>query len=146
MVSQALKSEVTNDPQVFGYNGVGSQNVGPGPMSHHQLADSLNLIDGSITRIKPIITGTEAASLADPAEYTALLDPQKSQWLALVARATLDPKVAGADEAVFLDIWPDAGPTRAALNSFRNEQISRSTEIDLPEGIINAGDIEDARA
>lgn len=118
---QLLKAEIDTDPLVVGYSG----------MTDQQVADSLNVRDGTYTYDLPSMTGKQVKDLMDATEYGALTDPNKQIILALTARDDLDPH--GIDASIFLDAMP-AGTnplTSAALNAARTINASRAEELNI---------------
>ncbi len=139
MTLSPLEIEVTTDPLVRGYNGVGSENVGPDPMTDQQVADSL--LVKNRTRNRTSMSGREVRSEVVDAEFDALTPEKKAQFLSLTSADDLDPFGFGAN--VIKDIFTDPSDTLTNLIAARVETISRAEEQGL--GAVGAGLIEVAR-
>lgn len=102
-------------------------------------ADQINVKNR--TRNRTTATGRQVANEVVDPEYDALTDPQKSQFLSLVASEDLDPFGLAAN--VVKDIFGVGSTTVSNLQTFRVESISRATELDFPA--IEEKDIRAAR-
>ena len=106
-------------------------------------ADQINALD--VTRIRANMTGAQIIEATDTAEYAALTDPKKSQFLAFVAgNETINPESGGIAQEILVDIFGGGSATITALSALRQETISRATELDF--GLVIIGDIQNARA
>jgi hypothetical protein len=124
-----LSNEIKNDPEGRGYSGMADDQA---------RADDLNLKRKDSNRVS--MSGSEVFTHIDDVEYAALLDPEKSQILALCAIDHLDPFGTGAD--VIVDIFGGGSATASALNAARVIQISRAQELGI--GFILPSDIDRA--
>ncbi len=147
-----LKAELTDDELVWGYNGPGVFNAGPGPMTDQQVTDVLNTIHSAPntrTRNRISMTGDEVAQQAVPTAFDALDDGAqnntsdvKSHWLALCGRTSIDP-FAMANIQLVISIFGTGSQTVLNLQAARVEAISRATELNL--GLVKLGHVEEAR-
>ena len=126
-----LKAELTDDPLARGYAG----------MSDDQAAASLNAADR--TGLRTNMSGDEARHQTDAAEFNALSDAKKSQWLAFCGGTTIDPTNA-VDIAFVQYVFGSGSQSVANLNVARSEAVSRAQELGL--GVLASGDITRARA
>jgi len=120
-----LEDEIANDPLGLGYTG----------MTDQQLVNSLNTKNR--TRNRTIMTGREVRDSTVDAEYNALTDNKKSQYLALVMVDDLDP--FGHDANVIKGIFGNGSTTISNLVAARVESISRGVEIGW--GIVKEKDL-----
>ena len=127
----ALAAAITADALVRGFPA----------MSNAEVADAFNLKDQ--TRIRASMSGDEIAMLADDVEYDALTAAQKSQWLALCGRDSINPALDGANQHVVQSIFPAGGPTIFALAAARQESVSEAELLGL--GTIGEADVWDVR-
>ena len=105
-------------------------------------ADQINALD--IASIKANLSGSEMWANTVAAEYGALTDAQKSQWLSFCAIESHDPEVGGLAQLFVVDIFGGGSTTVTNLGTARSETISRAAELGL--GRVRAVDIEVARA
>ena len=97
---QILKNELDVDELGRGYPS----------MSHEEVA--IDLSQEIRPRNRTSMAGAEAYGLTDSAEYTALSDAAKSQWLSLCSITSVDP-FGPAAQAV-IDLFPPAGGSNEA--------------------------------
>lgn len=109
---------LTNELALPAYSGLTDQ----------EAADSLNNAD--IERNLDLVTGTALIDAQNSAEYIALSDAKKAQWLALCGLNEIDPFGTVVDIAI--DIWGAGSVTLSNLNAIRKETIPRATELGLP--------------
>ena len=128
-MADVLKDEVINDPLGIGY----------AAMTAVQVADSLNA--PTRNRNRTSMTGREVADEVVDAEYDALTDVKKSQFLSLMAGENLDP--FGLPANVIKDVFGAGSATVLALATARVEVVSRAKELGL--GFIWPGNVENAR-
>ena len=112
-----MKVEILTDPLVHDYAG----------MTNQQLLDDLYALTRSRNRTS--MTGKGVADEVTLADWDALTDAKKAQFLALIARDDLDP--FGYAEQVVKDIFGNPSGTVTALGAARVETISRVTELRL---------------
>ena len=124
-----LEDEVLNDPLVRGYNGTGSENAGPGPMTDAQVSASLHAVNRPRNRTS--MSGDEVfLSIASRADWDALTVDDRLLFTAFCGRDNIDP-FGGANEELVKSIFGDASATINNLNNARVETISRVTERSL---------------
>ncbi len=138
-MADTLRDELLGDPEGLGY-----------PVSDQGAADLINSLTTGRTRNRVSMTGDEIAQQAVPAAYDALDDGSanntpdvKSHWLALCARASIDP-FASANEQLVISIFGPGSQTVLNLQAARLEPISRATELGL--GVVKARDVGYARS
>lgn len=129
MSNATLRNELSNDPLDRGYSS----------MTPVAVADDLNTTYR--TREKSAVTGSELWNRTNPAEFSALSDAAKDQWLALCAIDSVDP--FGPAESVATDIFSAGSDTHTALGEFRTEDITRGDELGLD--LVRAYDVAKAR-
>jgi len=92
-------------------------------------------------RNKTIMTGSEIWAATDSANYTALTDAKKQNWLSFCGIETHDP--FGVSAQFVISLFGGASETVVALAALRVEL--SSTAIINGFGRVGEGDIEDAR-
>ena len=124
-MANILKDELANDPLVRGYAG----------MTDQAAADDLNT--SYRTRDRTSMTGDEIAQQADTAEQAGLDNGAVnntadvlSHWLALCARATVDP-FATANVQLVISIFGAASTSVTNLQTARVESITRAVELGI---------------
>ena len=127
---------VLKEELLAGHPSTGSYNA-----DHQIAADEINAFN--ITRIRESMLGEEVLRQTDAAEFNSKADSQKSQWLALCAIETLDPKNGELAAEMVQDIF-GSGATQSALVAARNEIVSQAIVVKL--GNVRGGDVEKARA
>jgi len=106
-------------------------------------ADQINLAD--VTRIRKNMTGAEILAATDSAEYAALSDAKKAQFLSFTSgNEMINPAAGGIAQEIVVDIFGGGSVTVTTLGLLRQETISRATELDF--GFVVIGDIQNARA
>jgi len=115
MSNRALENEIAGDPLGEGY----------ASMTDDQLLVSLNA--KTRTRNLTSIDGRTVRDRVDNAEYDALTDAKKQQFLTLTAVEDLDPFGMAAN--VIKGIFGAGSTTLSNLAGMRTESISRSQEI-----------------
>ncbi len=135
-----LKAELTNDPLTRGY----------AAMTDQQAVVDLNTVYR--TRNRMSMTGDEIAQQADPIEYNALEDGAanntadiKSHWLALCARASVDP-FASANVELVTAIFGAGSTTISNLQTARLESITRAQELPGVRSPVKVGHVQVARS
>jgi len=119
-----LRNEIANDPLGRGYDS----------MTDAEIVASLNF--KNIPRNKTIMTGKEVFAAQNNADYNALSDAKKQQWISLTSHDEIDP--FGAAEQIAIDIWGGASATITALKAARKTLISQSEALGLGIAIISA--------
>ncbi len=150
-MADTLKDELANDELVWGYNGPGVFNAGPGPMTDQQAADVLNTVHSSPdtrTRNRTSMTGDEIFQATDPGEFNGLTSgsgnssDDQGHWLAFCGRETIDP-FATANVQLVIAIFGNPSTTLTNLTAARVESITRAVELSLP--FVKPGHVEFAR-
>lgn len=126
-----LLDEITNDPLARGYSG----------MTDAQVAASLGT--ANITRIKASMTGNALFVNTVAAEFTALAAAKQQMWVSFCAGDGIDPGNA-ANVAFVTFIFGAGAATLTALNTARNETVSRATQLGLP--FVNEQMVREVRA
>jgi hypothetical protein len=114
--------------------------------SHPSYVDATNptdqvLFDWSIemvTQNKTSLSGDVLFNTADVTEQNALTDAQKSQWLALCGRDSIDP-FGAANVALVTQLFGGGSATITALNALRTEQVPRYQDAGV--GYLRIGEI-----
>lgn len=125
-----LANEINTDPLARGYSG----------MTDAQVATDINTVYRTVN--KTSVTGAELMEQIDSAEYNALTDTKKDQWLSLCGIDTHDP--FGNVVQVVVQIWGGGSTTVSNLNAYRTETVSRGSELGI--GLVAEGDVIKARA
>lgn len=125
-----LSSEISVDPLTKGYAG----------MSDLQIVQLINTVDRTVNRTS--ISGREILSQQNNADYAALSDAKKSQWIGLTGHDNIDP--FGPAVQVVIDIWGVTSQTVLNLQASRTKTVSRAQELGL--GSVDEGDVLQARA
>lgn len=120
-----LSDELTNDPLTLGYS----------TMTNLEVADSLNTVNRTLGRKS--LSGSELFGYTDAAEYTALTDIKKDQWLGLCGINT----VTSSAVPLIKDVFPSNTTTWG--NIVKTETKSRAQELGFT---VNEGDVLQARA
>lgn len=94
--------------------------------------------------ILPTMSGKQLMDETDTAEYDALTDVKKSQWLSYTSHGEVDTTVNGMGQTIGIDIFGAGSNTAVNIGAARSVNISRAQELDFPE--ITPGDIEYARS
>jgi hypothetical protein len=131
-----IKTELDTDPLVRGYAG----------MDAVQAANSLNNTgspDGR-TVIKDRISGADAFAATIDTEFDALTPADRTEWLQICAISELEPHNAKPAASTVIRLFGGGSGTVTALQSLREEVISRGQEIGV--GLVVPGDVENARA
>ncbi len=138
----ALRDEINVDPEVFGYNGVGSENPGPGPMTDKQVADFLSDATKR-SRDKERMEATEVANAVDEAEFVGKTADEQAEIYSLLAMGVLDPRDGSLEVRRFVSIFGGSA-TITALQAARVEAISRAAEVGIG-GRVGEGHVAHAR-
>lgn len=93
----------------------------PGSLTDQQALDWLNT---SIDVNRDSVSGDEMFQATDSTDWLALSDAEKSQWLAMCARDTLDP-FGSANVALVTALFGGGSDTVAALIALRKESVQR---------------------
>ena len=112
-----LRDEIANDPLGRGYDS----------MTDADIVVSLNT--KNIQRNKIVMTGKEIFAQQNSADYAALSDAKKQQWISLTSHDEIDP--FGSAVQVALDIWGDGSATVLNLVAARVETISQGEALNL---------------
>lgn len=142
---QALKAELFTDdtgPLWASYQAI---EAGGGDQVSRDtaLADLINSLGTNRTVIRESMSGRDLFEATDQAEYGALGDSQKLQWLTLSSFDAVDPAPGGNAEALTLALFGGGSTTVATLATRRQQTVSRATELGLPE--VKAADVGEAR-
>ena len=136
----ALKEEVTVDPLVRGYNGPGSQNSGPGPMSDQAVADDINT--AYRTRDRTSMTASDILNSVDTTELAALSVAGATEFWRILGMGEVNP--FGVEATLMIDLFGVGSTTIAQLKVDRKEPISRARELGFAPPI--ASDVATDRA
>lgn len=110
-------------------------------LSNRGVVDSINTVN--VPKNKTNVTGSEIWEATNAAEFNALSDVLKSQWLALCGLDRINP--FGVAQPVVQSIFSGAeSPTVAALLILRTYNVSRAEELGFR--IVKEGHVEMARA
>lgn len=110
-------------------------------MNNKEVADSLNTVDR--TRNRTSMTGDEIYNNIDSrADWDALTDVQRGDFLAFCGRDTIDP-FASANVETVKRIFGDVSNTVTNLSAARVEAVSRATEINI--GFVTEGAVQHVR-
>jgi len=120
-----LKDEITNDPLSRGYS----------TMTDLEVATSLNTVDRVLQRSS--ISGSELFGYTVEAEYTALSNGLKQQWLSLCAIDIITKNAVPIIKSIF------PNNTITWSNIVKTETVSRAQELGFR---VNEGDVIQARA
>ena len=112
-----LSDELTNDPLGRNYTG----------MTDEQAAADLNTVYRSRNRTS--MTGDEIFQATDAAQWGALTNSEKTQWLAFCGRQEVAP--FGPANVAFVQSLI-GGQTTINLAALRVEPISRAEELSIP--------------
>jgi len=104
-----------------------------------EAATALNLVDISIH--KTSMSGSELLDAQDAAEFIALTDTKKAQWLALCGIGSVDPYGQVVD--VVKNIWGNGSTTVSNLAGARTTLISRASQLGF--GKVREGEVARAR-
>jgi len=124
-MARILEDEIAGDPTLQGYDG----------MNDTELLVSLNAKTRS--RNRKSMTGREVNKAVNVAEYNALSDAKKQQFIELMKRDDLD--LFGLDRDILIDIFGGGSTTVANLATARVETISRGVEIGF--GVVKEKDL-----
>jgi len=105
-------------------------------------ADDINLVNR--TRIKASMSGQAMFENTDNAEYGALSDSKKSEWLGFCGIDSHDPKTNGPAHLFVEYVFGNPSATRTNLLDARTEDVSRAIELGF--GAVRGIDIKKARA
>lgn len=98
----------------------------------------------NITRIKARMSGREIFENTNAAEYAALTDAKKSEWISFCGIDEHDPKSGGPAQEFVTYVFGGGSTTVSNLNTARDESISRATELGF--GTVLVGDVQYARS
>lgn len=125
----ALKAELTDDPESRGYSG----------MTDAQAAVDLNTEYRA--RDKTVVSNSEALNSIDKAEFNALdAATQARVWNVIHIP---EPNPFGLEADLMLDAFGSESATITALKVLRVESISRAVELKL--GVVKVGHVQMAR-
>ena len=134
-----LADELANDPLGRGYNGPGTANAGPGPMSDKECADDLNTAYRETVR--DVVTPSEVLNTLDMNEYRTLDAAAVDEYWRLLSIREINPFGIEAD---FLEgIFGDRSLTFVAFEALRKTPMTRGQELGL--GRVKTGDVQGAR-
>lgn len=126
----ALKSEITVDPLLRGYDG----------FTDLQVVDSLNdTIDRDQNR--ETMTSSEVFNAIDKTEFNALTDIQRDLIWNILAMGVINP--FGLEQDLFVDTF-GASTTITNLADARKSVVSRAVELGF--GVVKLGHVQEARA
>jgi hypothetical protein len=126
-----IKAEIDADPLTRGYAG----------MSDAAVAADINTAYRERNRTS--MSGDEIFNAAVPADYNALTDAQKDQFLSFCGRDSIDPFAAN-NVGLITNIFGGGSGTVTALQTVRVESISRGIELGI--GTVKEGQVQRARA
>jgi len=107
--------------------------------------DAANEINAqNVASIRASMTGAELWANTDPADYAALSDSAKAQWLSFCAISDHDTTQGGLAQQFVVQLFGGGSATVAALATARQETVSQATALDL--GSVRAAQIKAARA
>ena len=86
----------------------------------------LDWLNESVSRDKTSLSGDELFNAADTTEQNALTSAERSEWLALCGRDSIDP-FGAANVALVVQLFGNPSATRTALLALRVEQVDRVT-------------------
>lgn len=133
-MARDLRDELLTDPLVPAR--------GYADMTDQEAADDLNT--KYETRNRSTMTGDEVAlSVASRAAWDALTDSQKTHFLSLCTRQSIDP-FGTANVELVKSIFGDTSQTVANLAAARVEAISRAVKLGIPSPV-KPGHVEVAR-
>ena len=112
-----LSDEISNDPNVVGYS----------TMADSEVVSSINA--PYTNQNKASMSGSELMDSQNAAEFIALTDAKKAQWLALCAIDSVDP--FGQVVEIVKDIWGNSSVTISNLAAARVVSVSRATQLGL---------------
>jgi hypothetical protein len=129
----SLQLELDSDPLGRGY----------ATMTDAEVSASLSVVDRSL--LIDSMSGDEVFSSTDTAEFVALTDAKKSQWLAFCARTSVDP--FGVANVAFVQYTFGAGATSLSnLSAARTTANGQTRGQEIGVGYVNIGDVLEARA
>jgi hypothetical protein len=128
----ALKAELDSDPDARGYIG----------MSDQAATDDLNLV--RVVRIKSSVSGADAFKATVDTEFDLMAASDRMEWLAICAIDALEPQNNKPAASTVIRLFGGASETVAALQSLRQETVSRAVAIGLTPLVI--GDVQNARS
>ena len=142
VIIQALKDELTNDPEGLGYT------VNPTPSDDQTaaIADAalMNVVNRTVNR--ETMSASEIFEAIDVADYVALADAEKRKIeivLALGDSIQISPGTKARPFLLYAFPSPAADTTRNALATASQKLVSRVEELGL--GVVKAGHIQLAR-
>ena len=83
-------------------------------------------LNENVNRNKTSLSGDEMFNAADTTEQNALTPAERSEWLALCGRDSIDP-FGAANVALVVQLFDGGSATVTALNALRVEQVDRVT-------------------
>ena len=125
-----FKDEVTNDPVARGYNGPGTANPGPGPMTDQQVTDDMRT--AYRTRSRETMTASEVANAIDITEFNALSAGDEEVIWNVLHLGELNP--FGIEATIFTSKFGGGSDTIVALAAARVESITRAQELGVRVG------------
>ena len=137
----ALKTELTTDPNTYGY----SQWVTVG--SCWKLADLLNKTRAAIRISQKTISVEDFKEAINPTEFAALTAVKRDQLIFMAQGGTVKIKGAGS-RAMLDDIFPSATAlvTNTALTALRTRDGSRAEQLFGDDVTVSADDVAKALA
>ena len=128
-----LATELTNDPLGRGYAGMTSQ----------QVEDSLRNVKDR-TRVREWMESSEVFQSIDITEFKAKTSDQQRNVMSILSFGKVNPRDGSKERAYFIDVFGGGSATAAALATARQESISRSVELGIPN--VYAIDVEVVRS
>jgi hypothetical protein len=98
-----------------------------------------------VSRNKTSLRGDELFNAADITEQDALTAAQRSEWLALCGRDSIDP-FGAANVALVIQIFGNPSNTRTALLALRVEQVARIVDAGVSSKNLGTSLINSVRA
>lgn len=114
-----------------------------GPYNENDALASDELNAENRTVLVDAVSGSAIFNATDDDEYSALLEADKSRWLAVCAVASVDIS-SGVAKAEEKDIFGPGTTTRSNLAELKSPTISRAVELGF--GVVEAKDVTYARA
>jgi hypothetical protein len=143
-----LAIEVQTDPLGRGYNGAGSENPGPDPMTDEQVTESLN-VRNRPTEGGPVSITELYDELIDGGELSDLRTTVNSEFkdMVLLGHNAVNAsfEVTSEDYIEIAQIFPGGSQTRTSMNNRVQGFESRGEELGLPRPIKEAW-VTEARA
>ena len=146
-MADILKDELAVDELVWGYNGPGVFNPGPGPMTDQEVADVLNTIHpapDTRTRDRTSLSASQVYNAIDQANWAALSPAAQQEIWDILHLGNVNP--FGREAARFTSIFGAGSDTITALKAARVESITRAQELPGVRSPVKVGHVQVARS